>query len=130
MNMRKIWAAALFAAALISAGGAGAAADEPQTIYMVEVLPLKPGATVEQAEAYFETVSPIIASHGVFATQSYRVVDQAADAAPRVINIWRVARPDGLPEIFGDPAYLAHVRERDQIFDLPARLGWMTQELY
>jgi hypothetical protein len=126
--MRKLLRALTVAGAFLVATVAAAAAQE--TTYMVEMIPLQPGATPEQAEAYFDAVSPIIAAHGVFPVQSYQVLDQERGAPVRVVNVWRVARPEGLPEIFADPRYVEHVRERDAIFDLRNRVGWMTRELY
>lgn len=99
--------------------------------YMVEVLTLKPGATVSQAEAYFAAVYPIIASHGLFPVKAYKAAQQGGDNSPKIIQIWRVANPNGMPEIFKDPNYLKHVSTRDSIFDLKGgRMGWMGSELY
>jgi len=128
MNLKTQLAAAL-AAGLLMAGGS-AAAESAATNYMIEVLPLKKGATIEAAAQYFAEVSPVIASHGIFPVQTYRIVDPQKDGAARIVNVWRVADPQGLEQIFQDPEYLKHVKERDSIFDLPNRAGWMTQEVF
>jgi hypothetical protein len=99
--------------------------------YMIEVLALKPGATVNQAEQYFTAVYPVIASHGLFPIKAYKAMQQGGDSSPKIIQIWRVANPNGMPEIFKDPNYLKHVPTRDSIFDLKGgRIGWMGNELY
>lgn len=127
MRLKK-WIAASAMAGFVLAAGSAAAATA--TTYMIEILPLKQGATVEAAGQYFADVSPIIAAHGIFPVQAYRVADPKAEGAAQVINVWRVADPKGFDGIFADPEYLKHVKDRDSIFDLSKRVGWMTQELY
>lgn len=126
MGLKNWLAASAIAGFALAAGNAAAAAA---TTYMIEILPLKQGQTVEAAGQYFADVSPIIAAHGIFPVQAYRVADPKAEGA-QVINVWRVADPKGFDGIFADPEYLKHVKDRDSIFDLSKRVGWMTQELY
>lgn len=97
--------------------------------YMIEVLTLKPGATV--AEAYFKSVYPIIASHGLYPVNAYQVVENGAQGQPKIVQIWRVENPQGFPEIMADENYRQHIETRDSIFDLKTgRIGYMGAELY
>lgn len=99
--------------------------------YMVEVLSLKTGATVSQAESYFQSVYPIIASYGLFPVKAYQVVQDGGSGSPQIVQIWRVENPQGMPKIMADPKYQQFISTRDAIFDLKGgRIGYMGSELY
>lgn len=99
--------------------------------YMIEVLTLKPGATVAAAEAYFKSVYPIIASHGLYPIKAYQVLENGGEGQPKIVQIWRVENPQGFPEIMADENYRRHIETRDSIFDLKnGRIGYMGAELY
>lgn len=120
----------ILAASVLCALILPSAAHAQKPAYMVEILNLKPNASVERAESYFRSVYPIIAFHGLFPVKAYQV-SQGNSSTPQIVQIWRIENPEGMPQIVADSNYQWFVSMRDSIFDLKdGRVSYMGSELY
>ncbi len=121
------------AAVAFSAGLSGAAAPalaEGSSAYFTDILYLQDGKTAADAVAYFEAVIPIVAEHGLVPVTPHLSVTaiMAGDIEPDMVHVWAVADPQNtFDQIFSDPAYLAHVAERDSTFDMKRSHMFMLQ---
>ncbi|CUI99736.1 hypothetical protein [Cognatishimia activa] len=115
---------ALVTALLMSVVGTASLAEKAKSFVVLDILPLKDGATLEQAYDYFKGVEPI------FAKYDFHRSDAALEvlSIPRgpvttdVVNLWATDNPQAAFDgIFADKDYLEnHVPLRDSIFDLQA----------
>ena len=113
---------ALASALALSIFGSATFADSAKAFLVLDILPLKEGATLEQAYDYFKCVEPI------FEKYDFSRSDAALEviAIPRgpveaeVVNLWATNNPQAsFDGIFADADYLEnHVPLRDKIFDL------------
>ena len=91
------------------------------SIIIVDMLPLQPGRSVEEAIAYFEELKPIFEKHGLKRLDAPLKVMQImrGESPAQLINLFETDDPQvsmkGLSE---DPAYQAKIPTRDEIFDL------------
>lgn len=106
-----------------------------EQVYLVEILPLHEGVSVEQARAYFEKIYPIVARFNAYPVDMYEILQpeehqkegfKMGDVkSSEVLHIWKVDT-EKLPAIFKDADYLTNVKMRDSIFNLAERKGWMV----
>ena len=89
---------------------------------MIDILPLKPGKTIDEAIAYFEKLKPVLEKHGL------RRLDQPlqaqkllrGDLAVDMVNLFEIDDPENTMKGVGaDPEYQANMPLRDSLFDLP-----------
>lgn len=121
MKRRSFFAASLLAATLSAFAVAPAAVAQDAEFHFVDLLRLQEGKTPADAAAYFETIEPVVAKHGlVRALPSFNIMQlMAGDLDADMLNVWTVTDPKGSFEaIFKDKAYLEHVELRNSIFDM------------
>lgn len=102
--------------------GAWAGETAQKAFMVLDMLPLKEGATLQQAQDYFKGVEPI------FLKYDFRRSDKALEVAnvargkldASVVNLWVTDDPQAAFQgIFSDETYLEKwVPARDRIFDL------------
>lgn len=120
MKRRSILTAAILSATL-AVFTAPAAFAQAANFYFIDLLQLQDGKTPADAAAYFETIEPIVAEHGlVRALPSFNIMQRmSGDLEADLLNVWTVADPEGTFEaIFSDEAYLAHIELRNSTFDM------------
>ena len=110
------------ALAVVAATGAVAGDADSKAFVVLDILPLKEGATLEQAYAYFKGVEPIFAKYDFQRSDAALEVGTVVrgDLAASVVNLWVTDDPQAAFQgIFADQTYLAEwVPDRDAIFDL------------
>ncbi|MFS2317688.1 hypothetical protein RMQ97_07090 [Maricaulis sp. D1M11] len=88
---------------------------------LIDILPLKDGASFEQAVGYFETLKPVFERHGL------RRVDQPlqpvkvlrGEVQADLVNLFETENPEvSLAGMRDDPDYQAQIELRDTVFDL------------
>jgi len=112
---------------VFSAGGSYA--QESQIL--VDVLTLQEGKTYADAQEYFDTVVPIIETHGIKRLRSMEVqniMQGHAEVVPDIVQVWELQAEDPFKGIFSDPDYLQHVELRDSIFDMPRTQFWLATD--
>ncbi|CUH81679.1 hypothetical protein TRM7557_03548 [Tritonibacter multivorans] len=88
---------------------------------LVDILPLKPGATLEEAVAYFDGLKPVFERHGLQRLdQPLRAEKALRGAVPaNLVNLFQTADPESsLKGMSEDPEYQSQMARRDQLFDL------------
>ena len=100
------------------------------TYLLVDILPLKPGNTLDDAISYFEELKPVFERHGLIRLdrplQSRKTLRGEIDAD--MVNLFETDNPErSLPGLQGDPDYQAKVPARDRIFDLERATILMTE---
>lgn len=129
----KSLARPLFTAAAIAVGFATTAMAEPPAFLVLDILPLKEGATLEQAYAYFEAVEPIFERYDFVRSDApLETLDVVRGGVQTdVVNLWETSNPQAAFEgIFSDEEYLhIHVPTRDAIFDLEDATIVVTQRV-
>ena len=118
-TLRRTSAATLLVLATASAAWAEKANEFGFII--VDMLPLKEGATLEQVYDYFTAVEPIFVKYDLVRTDDALEVVSVPRGGVKatVINLWATKDPKvAFDGIFSDPEYLTHVENRDSIFDL------------
>ncbi|WP_152544541.1 hypothetical protein [Actibacterium mucosum] len=117
--------------AITAATGALAGDTDSKAFMVLDILPLKEGATLEQAYAYFKGVEPIFAKYDFQRSDSALEVGAVVrgDVTANVVNLWVTDNPDAaFKGIFSDETYLAEwVPDRDAIFDLEKATIIVTQ---
>lgn len=112
----------LAASAALVAGFATASMAENPGFLILDILPLKEGATLEQAYAYFEDVEPIFERYDFVRSDTpLETLDVLRGGVQTdVVNLWETSDPQAAFDgIFSDEEYLhLHVPTRDAIFDL------------
>ncbi|MBO6892336.1 MAG: hypothetical protein JJ866_10385 [Roseibium sp.] len=116
----KFLSKSLAAAALVTTLGIGSALAETKFV-ILDILPLKEGASVEDAKAYFDKIEPILARHGM--TRNDQPLDVVkflrGSAKAQVINLWNSENPEAsFQGVFGDEEYRSNIPNRDRIFNL------------
>jgi len=104
---------------------------EQQKVF-VDVLTLKPGKTLDEAQDYFAQAIPLIERHGLKRIQVYGISDKMRghDAVnPSIVQIWRVEADNPFAGLMADEAYQRVVPLRDSIFDMPKLQGWFGYEV-
>jgi len=98
---------------------AQAHAKEVQNNFFVDLLVLKHGKTLEDAEQYFEKVVPIAARHGLVRIHDFSVSSVfSGDAKPDLANLWTMAHADVFKDINADPEYKQMIPIRNRLFDM------------
>lgn len=121
------WAALLAAVFSLALGAMltfspATAQDEPDML-VLDILPIKQGKTLADAEAYFDKVEPIFARYGM--TRSDAVLDAQTivrgSIKADVVNLWQTDNAQAsFNGIFSDADYAKVTGLRDEIFDLEA----------
>ena len=97
---------------------------------LVDILPLKPGRTFEEAVAYFDGLQTVFKRHGM------RRLDRPLKAMKTLrgsvtgdmVNLFEIDNPEtSLAGMRDDPDYQAKVTQRDAIFDLEQASIVLTQ---
>lgn len=128
--MRHFSLAKAAATALVVTALSTVSALAESKFLILDILPLKEGATADQAKAYFDAVEPILAKYGM--TRSDTVLDVAkivrGSAKAQIVNLWDTDNPDvSFKGVFSDEDYKTHISDRDRIFDLEAATIIVTQ---
>lgn len=88
---------------------------------LIDILPLKDGATYDEAVAYFTDLKPVFDRHGL------KRVDQPlnavkalrGDVPANLVNLFETDNPEAsMMGMRDDPEYQAQIEKRDRIFDL------------
>lgn len=108
--------------ATLMGSGPAIAHDQPAML-VLDILPLKEGKTLADAEDYFDKVEPIFARYGM--TRTDAVLDVQAilrgPAKADVVNLWQTPNAQAsFDGIFSDEDYAQFTALRDSIFDLQA----------
>ena len=88
---------------------------------IIDILPFKPGRTIEEAVAYFDELKPVFEKHGFKRRDEPLAVAKLlrGETPADMVNLFETEDPEAsLKGISGDPAYQAQISKRDQIFDL------------
>ena len=94
----------------------------------VDVLTLKKGRTLEEAEAYFQKAIPVIARHGLKRLEVIAVTTKMRghdEVNPDIVQIWEVEAENPFAPLGQDPDYHALIPTRDALFDMPKLQGWL-----
>jgi len=94
-------------------------ASEDTSLYLIDMLQLKPGVPPSQADEYFSRITPVIAKHGLQNVYHFAVNSKLAGTAqPQLINVWSMSGPETMSGIQSDPDYQANVAFRNATFDM------------
>lgn len=99
---------------------------------LVDILPLKPGATVEEAVAYFDGLKPVFERHGLTRLdQPLRAEKALRGSVPaNLVNLFQTANPEAsLKGMSEDPEYQTQMARRDQLFDLEQATILLTSQI-
>jgi len=102
------------------------------TNIFVDVLTLKSGRQVAEAQAYFDRVAPIAARHGLHRVSAIRVDKKMRgldNLNPQIVQLWRVEGDNPFADLGNDPDYGALIAARDELFDMPNLQGWFGTAL-
>ena len=109
------------AASLFATFGSASAGDD-KAFVVLDILPLKHGASVEDAQDYLRDIEPILARHGMTRTGDILTVEKVMRGSlnARVVNLWATDNPEAsFSGVFSDKEYKQNlVPRRDRIFDL------------
>lgn len=97
---------------------------------ILDILPIRDGQSLADAEAYFAAVEPIFARYGMTRSDAVlSVVDiLRGPVEAEVVNLWETDNPQAAFDgIFSDEEYLTHTGSRDTIFDLKAATIVVTE---
>lgn len=103
---------------------------EPTRVF-VDVLTLRDGKTLAEAEAYFQRAIPIIERHGLRRVKVIEVKNKMRghDAVnPNIVQLWRVEAENPFASLGADPEYHAIMPLRDSIFAMSNLQGWFGVE--
>ena len=132
MGFRTRIRAAFFASCLSIMGFSGQALADGAFL-VVDILPLKSGKTVADAQAYFDGVESILARYGMTRVDQELRVTRVARGSLRanVINLWESNDPDAaFKGVFSDREYKEeYVPQRDAIFDMSKATVVVTQRI-
>lgn len=101
-----------------------------ETFLVVDILPLREGKTLADAQDYFDKVEPI------FRRYDFKRADKPLKVATiargnieaDVINLWKTSDPNkAFKGIFSDADYLLYVKDRDAIFNLAEATVLVTE---
>jgi hypothetical protein len=98
------------------------------TSMFVDVLTLRSGRNVAEAQAYFDRIGPIAARHGLHRVSAIRVDRKTRgldELSPQIVQLWRVEGDNAFTGLGGDPDYQAIIPARDELFDMPSLQGWL-----
>ena len=93
----------------------------------VDVLTLKSGRKVAEAQDYFDRIGLIAARHGLHRVSAIRVDKKMRgldNLSPQIVQLWRVEGDNPFAGLGNDPDYKAVIPERDELFDMPNLQGW------
>ena len=97
--------------------GQGGAPTGP--VQFVDLLWLKPGVTLDDAQRYLQTLAPLVKKHGGHRLVGFRIEKtMKGDVQPQVINGLEFPSMQAMQELFQDPAYQTIVPTRDATFDM------------
>lgn len=88
---------------------------------LVDILPIKSGASLDEAVAYFNGLVPVFDRHGLKRVDApLQAVKAMRGTVPAdLVNLFETENPEAsLTGMRDDPDYQAQVAERDRIFDL------------
>lgn len=88
---------------------------------LVDILPIKSGATVNEAVEYFDGLKPVFQRHGLTRIDAplKAVKAMRGDVPADLVNLFETENPEAsLMGMRDDPDYQAQATERDRIFDL------------
>ena len=107
---------------LSQAGPADARATAKPAYIVLDILPLKPGRTVEEATAYLKDVEPYLARYGMTRFDTVLQVDQVmrGNFQGRVVNLWVSDNPQAaFKGVFSDAEYTEKfTSRRENLFDM------------
>ncbi len=98
----------------------------------VDVLTLRPGKSLEEAEAYFAKAVPLIERHGLKRLKVYGISEKMRghdEVNPSIVQVWRVETENPFAGLMADDEYKAVVPLRDSIFDMASLQGWFGYEV-
>jgi len=96
-----------------------ASASEDTSLYLIDMLRLKPGVPASQADEYFSRITPVIAKHGLQNVYHFAVNSKLAGTAqPQLVNVWSMSGAETMSGIQSDPDYQANVAFRNATFDM------------
>lgn len=110
-----------------------AAAGTKNQNYFIDILYLKKGKTIKDAELYFSKVEKIAAHHGLKRLNpAYSITKSlTGDNAPHMVNVWTISDPEGtFPSIMSDPAYKKHIPLRNSTFDMSKAQMFMMKKAF
>lgn len=102
-----------------------------EAFLILDILPLKEGKTLEDANEYFENVEPIFERYKFTRAQApLKVLSiPRGSIEAQVVNLWETPDPDhAFKGIFSDQEYLKFVKDRDAIFQLEKATVIVTQQ--
>lgn len=97
---------------------------------LIDVLPLKPGATLDEAIDYFDGLKPVFDKHGLKRVDRPLEAKKAlrGEVPADLVNFFETENPEAsMTGMRDDPAYQSKTSDRDRIFDLDRASILLTQ---
>ena len=101
--------------------------------YFIDILYLKKGKTVADAEFYFNKVEKVVARHGLKRAKPAFSITKSLTSkdAPHLVNVWFISDPEGtFPNIMSDPAYKKNIPLRNATFDMSRAQMFMMKKAF